>query len=80
MTRMLLTEKLRHLYDKYAVDDASEVVEDRVDSKKMMQIKKKLAILETERCQCRMEGKDLTDVDAKIAQQKKSFQIQCHKS
>lgn len=47
-------------------------------SKKMIKIKKKLVSLEMERCQKKIEHKDLTKIDQKIQEQKQLFEDCCN--
>ena len=47
-------------------------------SKKMIKIKKKLVSLEMERCQKKIENKDLTKIDQKIQEQKQLFEDCCN--
>ena len=46
-------------------------------TKKMLKIKKKLLVLEMERCQKKIEHKDVTKTDQKIAEIKQQFEICC---
>ena len=46
-------------------------------TKKMLRIKKKLLALEMERCQKKIEHRDLSKIDQKISQQKTLFEKCC---
>lgn len=46
-------------------------------TKKMLKIKKKLVALEMERCQKKIEHKDVTKTDQKIAEIKQQFEMCC---
>jgi lipid II:glycine glycyltransferase (peptidoglycan interpeptide bridge formation enzyme) len=46
-------------------------------TKKMLKIKKKLVSLEMERCQKKIEHKDVTKTDQKIAELKQQFETCC---
>ncbi|KXT84720.1 hypothetical protein ACVRXQ_04750 [Streptococcus panodentis] len=81
MDKQYLQEKLTGLRSKYVESTNGETAAGFLDearmNKKMLRIKKKLVSLEMERCQKRIEHRDLSKIDQKISQQKALFQECC---
>lgn len=61
-----------------AADSPAGFVGEPQLNKKMLRIKKKLVSLEMERCQKKIEHRDLSKIDRKISEQKALFQ-ECYK-
>ncbi|KXT73986.1 hypothetical protein STRDD10_01295 [Streptococcus sp. DD10] len=77
MDKQYLKEKLDHLRQQYVESthtDAQTQLDEKHMSKKMLKIKKKLVSLQMERCQRKIEHKDLTKIDQKILEQKQLFE------
>lgn len=81
MDKQYLKEKLDGLRQNFVESTAHEravgVLDEARMSKKMIKIKKKLVALEMERCQKKIEHKDLAKIDQKILEQKELFEACC---
>ncbi|MBP2623391.1 hypothetical protein [Streptococcus oricebi] len=82
MDKQYLQDKLADLRSRYIESSTSQdsliskYDQDQM-TKKMLRIKKKLLALEMERCQKKIEHRDLSKVDQKISQQKTLFEKCC---
>ena len=72
-------EDLRHNFvESTSHERAVGFLDEARMSKKMIKIKKKLVSLEMERCQKKIEHKDLKKIDQKIQEQKQLFEDCCN--
>lgn len=71
-------EGLRHHFVESTIHERAIGFYDEAHmTKKMLKIKKKLVALEMERCQKKIEHKDATKTDQKIAELKQQFETCC---
>ncbi|KXT82544.1 hypothetical protein [Streptococcus oralis] len=83
MDKQYLHEKIetmrQHFVESTQHERAVGVLDEAHMSRKMLKIKKKLVMLEMERCQKKIEHKDCSKIDHKIQEQKEIFESCCKK-
>ena len=71
-------EEMRHDFVESTIHERETVFFDEAQmTKKMLKIKKKLVSLEMERCQKKIEHKDVSKTEQKIAELKQQFETCC---